>query len=47
MTKFQQKKNTDTIAQDDFHVGWEQLHVLPSTTFNSSYQRIDIVGKIG
>jgi len=26
-----------------FHVGWEQLHVLPSTTFNSSHRQIDIV----
>jgi hypothetical protein len=32
------------IAQDvGFHVRWEQLHVLPSNTFNSSYQRINIV----
>jgi hypothetical protein len=27
-----------TIAQDaSFHVGQKQFHVLPSTTFNSSY----------
>jgi hypothetical protein len=33
-----------TIMQDvDFHVRWEQLHALPSTTLNSSYQRIDSV----
>ncbi len=26
------------VMQDDaFHVGLEQLHALPSTTFNSSY----------
>jgi hypothetical protein len=25
-----------------FHVGWEQLHALPSNTFNSSRQRINI-----
>jgi hypothetical protein len=32
------------IAQDaDFHVGWEQLHALPSTTFHSSCQQVDIV----
>jgi hypothetical protein len=32
------------IAQDaSFHMGREQLHVLPSTTFNSFRQRIDIV----
>jgi hypothetical protein len=31
-----------------FHVGWEQLHVLPSTTFNSSCWQVDIVfTKIG
>jgi hypothetical protein len=33
-----------TIMQDaDFHVGWEQLHALSSTTLNSSYQWIDNV----
>jgi len=33
-----------TIARDvGFHVGWKQLHVLPSTTFNSSCQQVDIV----
>jgi hypothetical protein len=26
-----------------FHVGWEQLHALPSNTFNSFHRRIDIV----
>jgi hypothetical protein len=26
-----------------FHMGRKQLHALPSTTFNSSYQWIDIV----
>jgi hypothetical protein len=26
-----------------FHVGWEQLHVFPLTTSNSSYQQVDIV----
>jgi hypothetical protein len=26
-----------------FHVGWKQLHVVPSTIFNSSYQQIDIM----
>jgi hypothetical protein len=32
------------IAQDvGFHVGWTQLHALPSTTHNSSHWRIDIV----
>jgi len=32
------------IAQDvSFHVGWEQLHALPSPTFNSSCQQINIV----
>ncbi len=33
-----------TIAQDfGFHMGKEHLHALPSTTFNSSHQQIDIV----
>jgi hypothetical protein len=33
-----------TIARNvGFHVGWEQLQVLPSTTLNSSYRRVDIV----
>jgi hypothetical protein len=32
------------IVQDiDFRVGWEQLHVFPSTTFNISRWWIDIV----
>jgi len=32
------------IMQDvGFHVGWEQLHAFPSTTFNSFCQWIDIV----
>ncbi len=32
------------IVQDaGFHVGWKQLHALPSTTFNSSRRRVDIV----
>ncbi len=32
------------IVQDvGFHVRWKQLHALPSTTFNSSCQRINIV----
>jgi hypothetical protein len=32
------------IAWDvGFHVGWEQLHALPSTTFNSSCRQVDIV----
>jgi hypothetical protein len=32
------------IAQDvKFHVGQEQLYVIPSTTFNSSHWRVDIV----
>ncbi len=26
-----------------FHVGWEQLHALPSTTFNSSCRWVDII----
>jgi hypothetical protein len=26
-----------------FHMGQKQLHVLPSTTFNSSYQRVNIM----
>ncbi len=33
-----------TVMQDaNFHVGWKQLHAFPSTTFSSSYQRIDNV----
>jgi hypothetical protein len=33
-----------TIVQDvDFHVRWEQLHVPPSNTFNSSCWQVDIV----
>jgi hypothetical protein len=32
------------IAQDaGFHVGWKQLHVLPSNMFNSFRQWINIV----
>jgi len=32
------------IAQDvGFHVGWKQLHTLPSTMFHSSHWRVDIV----
>jgi hypothetical protein len=32
------------IAWDvDFHVGWKQLHVFPSITFNYSHQWVDIV----
>jgi hypothetical protein len=32
------------IARDaDFHVGWKQLHTLPSTTFHFSHWGIDIV----
>ncbi len=32
------------ITRDaSFHVGWEQLHVLPSTTFNSFRRWINIV----
>jgi hypothetical protein len=27
----------------DFHVGWEQLHMFPSTTFHFSHRWIDIV----
>jgi hypothetical protein len=26
-----------------FHVWWKQLHALPSTTFDSSYQWVNIV----
>jgi hypothetical protein len=26
-----------------FHVGWEQLHAILSTTFNSFHRRVDIV----
>jgi hypothetical protein len=26
-----------------FHMGWEQLHVLLSNTFNSSHWQVDIV----
>jgi hypothetical protein len=34
----------DAIVRDaSFRVGQEQLHALPSTTFNSSHQRVDIV----
>ncbi len=34
----------DAIVRNvSFHVGWEQLHALPSTTFNSSRQQVDIV----
>ncbi len=33
-----------TIMQDvNFHVGWKQLHALPSSTINSSCQWINIV----
>jgi hypothetical protein len=33
-----------TITPDvGFHMGQEQLHALPSTTFNSSHQQVDIV----
>jgi hypothetical protein len=33
-----------TIAQHvGLHMWWKQLHVFPSTTFNSSHQQIDIV----
>ncbi len=33
-----------TIAQNvNFHIRQEQLHALPSTTFNSSYQQVHIV----
>jgi hypothetical protein len=33
-----------TIMQDvNFHMGREELHALPSTTFNSFCQRVDIV----
>jgi hypothetical protein len=33
-----------TIAQDvGFHTGWKQLHMFPSTTFNSSFRQVDIV----
>jgi hypothetical protein len=33
-----------TITQDvGFHMGQQQLHALPSTTFNSFRQRVDIV----
>ncbi len=32
------------LPQDvGFHVGWEQLHAIPSTTFNFSCRKIDIV----
>jgi len=32
------------IAKDvDFHVGWKQLHTLPSTTFHSFHQEVGIV----
>ncbi len=32
------------IAKDgDFHVGWKQLHTLPSTTFHSFHQQVGIV----
>jgi len=32
------------IALDvGFHMGWEQLHVLLSNTFNSSHWQVDIV----
>ncbi len=31
------------MRDDSFRVGQEQLHALPSTTFNSSHQRVDIV----
>jgi len=33
-----------TIARDvGFHIRRKQLHVLPSTTFNSSHRQIDIL----
>jgi hypothetical protein len=33
-----------TIAWDvGFHLRWEQLHALPSITFNSFCQQVDIV----
>jgi hypothetical protein len=33
-----------TIAQDvNFHVGQKQVHALPSTTFHSSCQQVNIV----
>jgi hypothetical protein len=31
------------VRNASFHVGWEQLHVLPSNTFNSSRRQVDIV----
>jgi hypothetical protein len=38
------RDNFAVITQDaNFHVGREQLHALPSTTFNSSCQWVDIV----
>jgi hypothetical protein len=38
-------RNTFAAVMRDasFHMGRKQLHALPSTTFNSSYRRIDIV----
>jgi hypothetical protein len=37
-------KTFATIARDvGFHVGWEQLHAFPLTTFNSSCRWINIV----
>jgi len=38
-------RNTfDAIARDaSFHVGQAQLHALPSTTFNSFHQQINIM----
>jgi hypothetical protein len=33
-----------SIARNvSFHMGWKQLHVLPSATLNFSYQQIDVV----
>jgi hypothetical protein len=34
---------TVVVRDASFHMGRKQLHALPSTTFNSFYQRIDIV----
>jgi hypothetical protein len=32
------------VAQDvGFHVGWKQLHTLPSTMFHSTHWQVDIV----
>jgi hypothetical protein len=32
-----------SVRDVNFHVGWKQLHALPSTTFNSSCRWVDVV----